>query len=66
MSEFDKRIPRPRTSFIRVKCPSCGNEQNIFSAPASNVKCLVCDHLLAKSSASKIMLKAGKVLKVLE
>lgn len=66
MSRLDKKIPRPKTSFLRVKCPSCGNEQNIFSAPASSVKCLVCDHLLAKSSASKARLKAGKVLKVFE
>ena len=58
-------IPGPRTKFIRVKCGSCGNEQIIFSAAASKVKCLVCNHELAKPGASKIKIET-KVLKELE
>ncbi|MFH1256078.1 MAG: 30S ribosomal protein S27e [Candidatus Diapherotrites archaeon] len=58
-------IPRPKTKFIRVKCSSCGNEQNIFSAASTPVKCIVCNHELASTGASKIRLKA-KVVKVYE
>jgi len=62
----DRYIPKPKTKFLRVKCPSCGNEQNIFSAPSTKVKCLVCDHLISESGASKGIMRAGKVLKVLD
>lgn len=58
-------IPKPKTKFIRVKCNGCGNEQIIFSAAASDVKCTVCNQLLAKSGASTIYLKA-KVVKEME
>ena len=57
-------MPKTRTYFIKVQCPSCGNEQTIFSAAASTVKCLVCNHVLAESGASKIKLKA-KIVKEL-
>ena len=57
-------IPMPKTKFLKVKCNSCGNEQIIFSAPASDVKCLVCNQLIAKSGASAATLKA-KIVKEL-
>jgi len=31
MSEWEKLVPKPRSKFLRVKCPECGNEQIIFS-----------------------------------
>ena len=63
--EDEKLIPRPKTKFLKVKCNGCGNEQIIFSAAASDVKCNACNQLLAKSGSSKIDLKA-KVVKELE
>ncbi len=39
--------------FAKVRCPKCKNEQIIFTKAASNVKCLVCDELLAKSAGGK-------------
>ncbi|MCR4335668.1 MAG: 30S ribosomal protein S27e [archaeon] len=59
MSEL---IPKPKTKFYRLKCPGCGNEQNVFSAASSKVRCLVCNTELAATSASKIKLKT-KILK---
>ena len=47
-------IPKPRTKFLRLKCPGCGNEQNVFSAASTKVRCLVCNTELAKNGASKI------------
>ncbi len=58
-------VPHPRTKFLRVKCSGCGNEQIIFSAASTRVRCLVCNHELTEPSASKIKIKT-KVLKELE
>lgn len=35
------------SSFIKVRCENCKNEQVIFSKPSSIVKCLVCATVLA-------------------
>ncbi|MEK6958285.1 MAG: 30S ribosomal protein S27e [archaeon] len=58
-------IPNPKTKFYRIKCPACGNEQNVFSAASSKVRCVACNSELAQTGASKIILKT-KILKVLE
>ena len=63
--DVKEKIPKPKTKFLRVKCISCGNEQNVFSAPASKIKCIVCDKELAECTGSKINLKS-KVVKVNE
>ncbi|MCX8158238.1 MAG: 30S ribosomal protein S27e [Candidatus Diapherotrites archaeon] len=64
--DYAKYIPHPKTKFLRVKCSGCGNEQIIFSAPAtSKVKCLVCEKDLAESTGSKLKLKS-KVISILE
>ena len=60
-----KLIPMPKTKFLKVKCSGCGNEQIIFNAAASTVKCLVCNQILAESGASRVTLKA-KIVKELE
>lgn len=40
---------RPTTSkFVKVRCADCGNEQVVFSRPATEVACLVCDAVLAR------------------
>ena len=57
-------IPRPKTKFIKVKC-KCKNEQIIFGNAASQVKCLVCDEVLAEPKGGMADVKA-KVLEVLE
>ena len=56
-------IPRPKTKFYRLKCPGCGNEQNVFSAASTRVTCVVCNAELAKTKASKIETKT-KILKI--
>ena len=57
-------IQKPRSKFLQVKCPNCGNEQIIFSHAAQVVKCLVCDQVLAEPTGGKAEVK-GKVVKVL-
>ena len=48
---------KTRSRFLRVKCNDCGNEQVIFGASASDIKCLVCEKPLAKSTGGKTNVK---------
>jgi len=54
-------IPKPRSRFIKVKCPECGNEQITFNKAATKVYCSVCGTLLAETSGGKILLKGGLI-----
>lgn len=38
-----------RGEFVTVKCGDCGNEQIVFSKPAEDVACVVCDEVLVES-----------------
>nr|6SKF_Ax Chain Ax, 30S ribosomal protein S27e [Thermococcus kodakarensis]6SKG_Ax Chain Ax, 30S ribosomal protein S27e [Thermococcus kodakarensis] len=58
-------IPMPRSRFLRVKCIDCGNEQIVFSHPATPVRCLVCGATLVEPTGGKGIIKA-KVLEVEE
>ena len=65
LSEEDfKRIPQPETSFLKVTCDRCNNEQVVFSAPAMKVKCLACEHVLVEPGASKGKLLVKKFKKL--
>lgn len=54
----------PASRFIKVKCKECKNEQIIFGKPSINIKCLVCDEVLAKPKGGKAEIK-GQILEVL-
>ena len=58
-------ITAPESRFIKVRCKKCKNEQIIFGKASSEVKCLVCDSVLASPSGGKTKIKA-RVLEVLE
>ncbi len=55
----------PSSKFIKVRCPKCKNEQIVFGKSASEVKCLVCEKVLAEPTGGKTRIKA-RVLEVLE
>ncbi len=65
MSKKIELSPKRGNKFIRVKCPSCSNEQTIYSLASTPVKCIVCNHELAETGAGKIGLKI-KPVKVFE
>jgi len=65
MSEWEKLLPRPRSKFLRVKCPDCGNEQIVFSQATIAVHCNVCGATLAEPTGGKVSLK-GEVVASLE
>ncbi|MEM2104554.1 MAG: 30S ribosomal protein S27e [Candidatus Bathyarchaeia archaeon] len=65
MTEWEKLIPRPRSSFLRIKCLKCGNEQIVFSYAVNKVCCNVCGAELAQPSGGKAEIK-GEVVAVFE
>lgn len=65
MSKWMNLIPRPRSKFVRVKCPDCGNEQAIFDHATTVVRCNVCDGTLAEPSGGKAKLR-GEIVDLLE
>ena len=65
VSEWDALLPRPRSTFVRVKCPDCGNEQVIFNNVSSVVKCSVCWAVLAEPTGGKSAVK-GEIVASLE
>ncbi|MDO8626860.1 MAG: 30S ribosomal protein S27e [Candidatus Diapherotrites archaeon] len=61
MKQPKEIIPKTKSKFLRAKCNSCGNEQVVFSAPATVVKCLVCEGIFARPSGSKAELNAKEI-----
>jgi len=60
-----KKPKKTLSRFLKVKCNDCGNEQVIFGAAASDIKCLVCDKVIAKSTGGKTEIKT-QILSVLD
>ncbi len=60
-----KKSKKTLSRFLKVKCNSCENEQVIFGAAASDVKCLVCDKVIAKSTGGKTEVRT-QILSVLD
>lgn len=46
-------IPKPKSYFLRVRCPDCDNEQLVFSHPTNKVKCNICGTNLATPTGGK-------------
>ncbi|MCW4026468.1 MAG: 30S ribosomal protein S27e [Candidatus Bathyarchaeota archaeon] len=65
MSEWEQVIPKPRSTFLRVRCPDCGNEQMVFSHVATIVHCNICGAVLAEPTGGKADIK-GEVVAVME
>lgn len=60
-----KKIREPESKFIKVRCPKCKNEQIIFGKPSTEVKCLVCDKVLAETTGGKGKIKS-QILEILK
>jgi len=57
-------IPMPRSKFLKIKCPSCGNEQIMFDHATFPVRCLICGTQLVKPTGGKAEV-LGDVIKIL-
>jgi small subunit ribosomal protein S27e len=58
-------IPKPRSAFLLIKCPNCDNEQVVFSSTNIDIKCKVCDSLIAQRTGGKARI-LGSVIKRLD
>ena len=59
---------KPRSYFIKVRCPKCKNEQIIYSHASvpGGIRCLICGELLAKTTGGKVVILEGvEVLEIL-
>jgi small subunit ribosomal protein S27e len=68
ISENNRRyikMEEPTSKFVKVRCPKCKNEQIIFGKSATEIKCLVCDKIIAEPTGGKTNIKA-RILEVLE
>ncbi len=59
-----KRIPMPRSKFLVVKCPKCGNEQIVFNKASTIVRCNTCGEVIARPTGGKAEI-LGKVVESL-
>ena len=53
-----------KSTFFKVKCKKCRNEQILFNKAALTVKCLVCEDILAESRGGHALIH-GQVLESL-
>jgi small subunit ribosomal protein S27e len=65
MTEWNKLIPKPTSTFIRVRCPKCGNEQLLYSNAVNTINCNVCGETLAEPTGGKAKIK-GEITAILE
>ncbi|MEM2454407.1 MAG: 30S ribosomal protein S27e [Candidatus Bathyarchaeia archaeon] len=63
MKIWEKIIPKPRSNFIQVKCPECGNEQITFSHATITVRCNICGSVLAEPTGGKADIKGEAIVK---
>jgi small subunit ribosomal protein S27e len=54
----------PESRFLKVACIKCKNEQIIFNKASKDIRCLVCDNILAEATGGMSIIKS-KILKVL-
>ncbi|QKQ99437.1 30S ribosomal protein S27e [Metallosphaera tengchongensis] len=57
-------IPEPSSSFLRVKCTNCNNEQVVFSNSSFPARCLSCGTQLVFPNGGKAKI-AGEILRQL-
>ncbi|MEM0340416.1 MAG: 30S ribosomal protein S27e [Acidilobaceae archaeon] len=57
-------VPQPRSRFLLVVCPQCGNSQVIFSHSTFPARCLLCGTQLVKTAGGKAQI-LGKIERIL-
>ncbi|HDN76181.1 MAG TPA: 30S ribosomal protein S27e [Acidilobales archaeon] len=57
-------IPMPKSRFVKVRCPSCGNEQIVFDHATFPARCLVCGTILVVPTGGKAKI-LGDIVKIL-
>jgi small subunit ribosomal protein S27e len=58
-------IPKPKSSFLSVQCPKCGEKAVVYSHTTADIACKSCGEKLAEKSGSKALI-LGNVLSALD
>ncbi|MEM2875181.1 MAG: 30S ribosomal protein S27e [Candidatus Hadarchaeales archaeon] len=58
-------MPKGEPKFVIIRCPDCGNEQQIYIRASTHVKCQVCGKTLAVPTGGRAELK-GTVVRTLD
>jgi small subunit ribosomal protein S27e len=58
-------LPGPKSRFLQVRCPDCGNEQIVFDHASTKVTCLVCGATIVRPQGGKAEIR-GEVVKAVE
>ncbi|MDG6939111.1 MAG: 30S ribosomal protein S27e [Nitrososphaerota archaeon] len=56
--------PKPRSSFLLVKCASCATERVVYSNAAVQVKCDSCGEVLAEPTGGRANILAEVIKKM--
>ncbi len=57
-------VPKPRSNFLLVKCPDCGEERIVFSCSTKEVGCRGCGRRLTESLGGKAAILGPVVRKL--
>lgn len=57
-------IPEPKSRFLVIRCPNCGNEQVVFSHATFPARCIICGTQLVTPTGGKAKLN-GQIVRVL-
>jgi small subunit ribosomal protein S27e len=57
-------IPEPKSKFLVVRCPNCGNEQVVFSLATFPARCIICGTQLVTPTGGKAKLN-GQIVRIL-
>lgn len=61
---MQKKFDIAKSKFVKVRCPTCKNEQIIFGKASTEVRCLICNQVLEEPGGGKAKIKA-RVLEIL-
>ncbi len=53
MAEFTK-LKNSNKKFVKIKCPECGGETITYSRGSSEVKCIICNAVIARPTGGLI------------
>jgi SSU ribosomal protein S27E len=54
-------LPRPKSFFIRIRCPNCSNEQITFDHATTVVRCRNCNEVLVTPTGGKARIR-GEII----
>ncbi|UCG36028.1 MAG: 30S ribosomal protein S27e [Candidatus Bathyarchaeota archaeon] len=64
-ADWETLIPKPKSCFLRVRCPDCGNEQLVYSNPVNVIRCNICKTTLASPTGGKAKI-SGEITAIME